>query len=144
MFEDLNKGRKFVPKSWGYEDWLANSPLYCGKDLFIKKGKRLSLHFHNLKTESFFCQSGEVFLEFYDDVELDCKFPDWKSFDYFVYNSPGVVSCLTLRPGDSFHIPIGRRHTLIALLDSHIFEFSTEHFDSDSIRILKGDDYNNQ
>ena len=30
---------KFVSKGWGYEKWIANSPSYCGKLLFIAKGK---------------------------------------------------------------------------------------------------------
>ena len=35
-----NKGRHFVSKGWGFEDWIVNKEEYCGKLLFIKKGKR--------------------------------------------------------------------------------------------------------
>ena len=39
-------------------------------------------------------------------------------------------------PGDSMHVPVGLRHQMIALIDSELFEFSTQHFDDDSYRIL--------
>ena len=44
-----------------------------------------------------------------------------------------------LGPGDNFHIYRGLRHQMIALEDTELFEFSTQHFDSDSYRIQKGD-----
>ena len=44
-----------------------------------------------------------------------------------------------LGPGDNFHVYRGLRHRMIALEDTELFEFSTQHFDSDSYRILKGD-----
>ena len=31
---------KYVPKGWGYEKWIANCEKYCGKLLFIVKGKQ--------------------------------------------------------------------------------------------------------
>jgi len=44
-----------------------------------------------------------------------------------------------LSPGDNFHVYRGLRHQMVALQDSELFEFSTQHFDSDSYRIIKGD-----
>ena len=44
-----------------------------------------------------------------------------------------------LGPGDNFHVYRGLRHQMIALEDTELFEFSTQHFDSDSYRITKGD-----
>ena len=44
-----------------------------------------------------------------------------------------------LKPGDNFHIYRGLRHQMVALEDCELFEFSTQHFDSDSYRIIKGD-----
>ena len=44
-----------------------------------------------------------------------------------------------LEPGQNFHVSVGLRHQMIALEDSELFEFSTQHFDSDSYRIIKGD-----
>lgn len=46
---------------------------------------------------------------------------------------------ITMLPGDSFHVYTGLRHQMIALEDSELFEFSTQHFEDDSYRIQKGD-----
>ena len=46
---------------------------------------------------------------------------------------------IILNAGDNFHIYTGLRHQMLALEDSELFEFSTQHFDSDSHRIIKGD-----
>ena len=46
---------------------------------------------------------------------------------------------LILSAGDNFHVYRGLRHQMIALEDSELFEFSTQHFDSDSYRVVKGD-----
>jgi quercetin dioxygenase-like cupin family protein len=49
------------------------------------------------------------------------------------------ASEVILTPGDNFHVYTGLRHQMIALEDTELFEFSTQHFDSDSYRIIKGD-----
>ena len=46
---------------------------------------------------------------------------------------------IILEKGDSFHVPVLMRHQLIGLTDVEMFEFSTQHFDEDSIRVIKGD-----
>ena len=56
----MNENRNFVSKGWGYEDWIVNKKEYCGKILFIKKGKRCSWHYHKLKDETFYIQSGKL------------------------------------------------------------------------------------
>jgi D-lyxose ketol-isomerase len=141
----LNNNRKFVSKGWGYEDWIDNNSLYCGKDLFIKKDKKLSLHYHKLKTETFFVQSGSVRLVVYLDISLDKHFTNWYEFEKIIQKNLQNnfnyrdLEVLNLVPGDSFQVPVGLRHTLFANLDSHVYEFSTEHSDDDSYRIIKGD-----
>ena len=45
---------------------------------------------------------------------------------------------LLLNAGDNFHVYVGLRHQMIALEDSELFEFSTQHFDEDSYRIRIG------
>ena len=55
-----NARRHFVPKGWGYEDWLVNKDEYCGKLLFIKKNKKFSWHYHKLKDETFYIHTGKV------------------------------------------------------------------------------------
>ncbi len=112
---------KLVPKGWGFEKWIVNSEKYCGKLLYFVKGKECSWHYHKIKDETFYIQSGTLlfFYGYDDNVELSRK--------------------KILRRGDSFHIPIGLRHKMYALEDTELFEFSTEHFDEDSYRIIKGD-----
>ena len=46
---------------------------------------------------------------------------------------------LILNAGDSFHVYTGLKHQMIALEDCELFEFSTQHFEDDSYRIIKGD-----
>jgi quercetin dioxygenase-like cupin family protein len=110
-----------VPKGWGHEIWIANNDVFCGKILNFNQGKSFSWHYHKLKHEVFFVQSGRIRL-FYgwgDDLES--------------------AQDIELSPGDSFDIQIGLRHRILALEDSLVFEFSSTHFESDSYRIVKGD-----
>ena len=112
---------KFVPKGWGFEKWIVNCEEYCGKLLYFVKGKRCSWHYHVLKDEVFYIQSGKVLLKYADSDDI---------------NSAKEVE---LGTGDKFHIYRGLRHQMIALEDTELFEFSTQHFDTDSYRVIKGD-----
>lgn len=119
--EGLKNNAHFVPKGWGSERWIINRDDYCGKLLHMKKNKKLSWHFHEKKTETFFISSGHILL-------------------YYGYSDDMSAAIeQELSAGDIFHIPTGLRHRLLALEDSDIIEFSTHHEDSDSIRIEKGD-----
>jgi len=122
----MNKGKlmndvKIVPKGWGFEKWIVNNEKYCGKLLFFNKGKRCSWHYHKIKDETFYLQSGLISLYYGWDEDL------------------AKAEILVLEPGDSFHIPVGLKHQMVAMEDSELFEFSTEHFDSDSYRVISGD-----
>ena len=112
---------KHVPKGWGYEKWIVNTEEYCGKLLFLNEGKRCSWHYHKLKDETFYLQSGKILLYYGDSDSLD------------------EAKDIILEPGDKCHIYRGLRHQMIAIEDSELFEFSTQHFDEDSIRVKKGD-----
>jgi quercetin dioxygenase-like cupin family protein len=112
---------KYVPKGWGFERWIVNCEEYCGKLLYFEKGKRCSWHFHEIKDEVFYLQSGKMIVKYSDEDDLE------------------NADELTLNAGDNFHVYTGLRHQMIALEDSELFEFSTQHFDSDSYRIIKGD-----
>ena len=46
---------------------------------------------------------------------------------------------ILLEPGQNFYVYPGLRHQMEALENSELYEFSTEHFDEDSYRIIKGD-----
>ena len=112
---------KFVPKGWGFEKWIVNNGEYCGKLLYIVKDRRCSWHYHILKDEVFYLQSGKILVKYSDGDDLN------------------AAQETVLTPGDSFHVYRGLRHRMIALEDSEVFEFSTQHLDSDSHRIVKGD-----
>ena len=53
-------------------------------------------------------------------------------------NLDGAIEQI-LTTGDNFHVQTGMRHQMTALEDTELFEFSTQHFDSDSYRIERGD-----
>ena len=44
-----------------------------------------------------------------------------------------------LQEGECMDIPPGLLHQMQAIEDSELYEFSTQHFESDSYRIVKGD-----
>ena len=112
---------KIVPKGWGYEKWIVNTDLYCGKLLHIIKGKKCSWHYHKLKDETFYLQEGRLLVRYSDEDDIE------KSGQ------------LIMERGDKFHVYNGLRHQMTALEDSDLFEFSTQHFDEDSNRIILGD-----
>jgi mannose-6-phosphate isomerase-like protein (cupin superfamily) len=113
--------RVFVSKGWGYEDWIWNGSLYCGKVLFIKQDKACSWHYHKIKDEVFYIQDGRIIVSYgWNDDHMK-------------------ADRVTLSRGNVFHVPTGMRHQMLAVEDAHIFEFSTHHEDSDSIRLIKGD-----
>ena len=45
----------------------------------------------------------------------------------------------TFESGDNFYVPSGLRHQMEALENTELFEFSTQHFDEDSYRVVRGD-----
>ena len=105
------------------KDWIVNKEEYCGKLLFIKKRKKCSWHYHKKKDETFYIQSGRLEVTWGWDDRLTEAF----------------TKKTILEEGDSFHVPVLMRHQLKGLTDVTMFEFSTQHFDEDSIRVIKGD-----
>ena len=112
---------KIVPKGWGYEKWIVNTDEYCGKLLHFIKGKKCSWHYHKLKDETFYLQEGNLLVKYSDNDNLN------------------EATEIILERGDKFHVYRGLRHQMFAMEDTDMFEFSTQHFDSDSHRIIKGD-----
>lgn len=107
-----------VEKVWGNEVWIVNTPLYCGKMLEVRKGHHTSMHFHGMKHETMFCCEGEFRIDFIDQN--------------------GDVVSRALRQGDSVVIPPLLPHSIHGIADFNLlFEFSTQHFDYDSIRVGK-------
>lgn len=104
-------------KVWGSEEWIVNTPLYCGKFLYLKKGKRCSLHYHKNKDETFYVLEGEILMEAGDKEKV-------------------------MKKGDIQHITPMTKHRFSGLKDSVIIEFSTHHEEDDSYRVegqLSGD-----
>jgi quercetin dioxygenase-like cupin family protein len=109
-----------VEKDWGREVWIHNSDKYCSKLLiFSEVGSHGSLHYHKLKTESWYVVRG--------------------SFKYrWASHMSGIIDIRILNQGDTVHIPAGTPHQLYALEDTSIIsEASTQHFDDDTYRITR-------
>ena len=62
---------KFVPKGWGFEKWIVNCDKYCGKLLYFVKGKKCSWHYHKIKDEVFYIQSGKMLVKYSDSDDLE-------------------------------------------------------------------------
>jgi len=117
----MNEKLKIVPKGWGFEKWIVNNEKYCGKILYLVKDRKCSWHYHKIKDETFYVQSGKIIL-----------YHGW-------HDDMGQSSSIILEKGDHYHIPVGLKHQMVALQDTELFEFSTQHFDEDSYRLEKGD-----
>lgn len=100
---------KYVKKDWGHELWLVNTPLYCGKKMFLTQGRQCSLHYHKLKDETFHVLEGAIKFELNGEV-------------------------YALVPGDTVHIPPLAKHRFGGIAASIFIEFSTHHDDADVYR----------
>lgn len=105
-------------KRWGWEEWIVNNDLYCGKRLhFEVLLGRTSLHFHARKHETMYVESGSFAIHIVDTTDA----------------RPTVHQ---LQQGDSIVIPPHTPHRIVATaLPAVLVEFSTHHEDSDSYRV---------
>jgi mannose-6-phosphate isomerase-like protein (cupin superfamily) len=107
-------------KAWGYELWIINNELYCGKLLVFKKGKMFSMHYHLLKDEAWYISKGMFRYKFIDTEKA-------------------IEKEIMVKEGDCIHLLPGQPHQMIAITEgATIFEVSTQHFDSDSYRVKPG------
>jgi NDP-sugar pyrophosphorylase family protein len=96
-------------KPWGYEKVIANTDKYLTKELYLMKDEGTSYHKHAHKDETMHVISGDVVIKFDDhDVEL--------------------------KKGDTVRIEPGTAHTIQAVENTVLYEYSTPHLD-DTIRI---------
>jgi mannose-6-phosphate isomerase-like protein (cupin superfamily) len=109
-----------ITKGWGHEVIFVNNDKYCGKILHFKKGAKFSMHYHLIKQETWYVSSGKFL------------------FKYINTSNADVVET-ELNIGDTVTNEIGEPHQIICLEEGDIFEVSTQHFDSDSYRVMKGD-----
>ncbi len=104
-------------KPWGFELLFALTPKYAGKLIFVKKGHRLSLQYHEQKDETMYFYHGKALLEIEEG---------------------GKMTSRTVEPGQSLRIPPHTKHRLKAIEDTTFFEVSTPELD-DVVRLE--DDY---
>ncbi len=109
-----------IPKGWGHELIIVNTPKYCGKILHFHTGGKFSMHYHLLKEETWYVASGRF------------------RFLYIDTNNATIYET-TLQKGDVVTNYVGQPHQIICEEEGDIFETSTQHFDSDSYRVFKGD-----
>ncbi len=102
-----------IDKPWGHEIWFAETDKYVGKILFVAKGKRLSLQYHERKDETLYVVAGGAWL---------------------TINGKGMI----LAAGEAVHIPPLTKHRIEAVMDTSIVEVSTP--DADDVIRLE-DDY---
>lgn len=103
-----------IDKPWGHELVWAHTDRYVGKILHIRRGEALSLQYHERKDETIMVLSGAIELVHFCDGE-----------------TPRTIK---LEPGQTFHIPPGLRHRMIAVDDTDIVEVSTTELD-DVVRL---------
>lgn len=121
---------EIVSKPWGFEKIIINTDQYCGKLLYIVKGKNTSMHYHKTKDETFFVHSGKLKM-FYNDNIKEVKEHTVSLGDGGLYNNMHTV---TLNPGDNFRVLPGRVHQIFALEDTQLYEFSTMYDETDTVR----------
>lgn len=109
---------KIIPKPWGKEIWFANQPGYVGKILFINKGHRYSLQYHERKIETQYVLKGI------------CKF--------LIGESEDALEEIILNPGDKLDVYPGMIHRAEAIEDVEILEVSSNDLD-DVVKLA--DDY---
>ena len=117
MDEIFNKISK-VDKPWGHELWFALTDKYAGKIIYVNKGQRLSLQYHEQKSESILVLHGKLQL-----LYGKCK---------------DNLKEAIVEEGQAITITPGTIHRTLALENSTIIEVSTPEVE-DVVRI--DDDY---
>ena len=113
----MEKLPKKTEKPWGYELLFAHTEKYAGKVIFVKKGHRLSLQYHEKKDETMYVFQGKLKAE----IEQEGRMVEFEA-----------------NAGTRIPIPSPTKHRITALEDTYIFEVSTPELD-DVVRL--SDDY---
>ncbi len=96
-------------KPWGYEKLIIQTDKYMTKELYLMKNESTSHHKHNKKDETMHVFSGEAIIKF-DDREVN------------------------LKKNDTIRIKPETPHTILAVENTILQEYSTPHLD-DTVRI---------
>lgn len=97
-------------KPWGTELVIAETAAYLGKVLTMKAGHRGGLQYHERKDESFYLYKGQATV-LYDD------------------HGTGELQHKIMSAGQTFHVPPGAVHQVIAMTDCVFLEVSTPVFE---------------
>jgi mannose-6-phosphate isomerase len=115
---------KKVTKPWGFEIWITNEhPGYCLKKIFIKKGMKTSLQYHNLKRETNVLFDGVARLHYKKSTDIP---NDNVNSQDISYHDLKQLSTVDISPRIL--------HRLEALTDILLYEASTPHLD-DVVRV---------
>jgi mannose-6-phosphate isomerase-like protein (cupin superfamily) len=106
---------KIVEKPWGREIWYADQSAYAGKVLEVKQGRRLSLQYHERKTETLYLLSGKVLLTYRALASGEAP----------AASLAAAADQVVWLPGQALHIPARTIHRFEALEDSVLLEVST-------------------
>ena len=106
---------KIIPKPWGREIWYADQAAYAGKILEVTAGKRLSLQYHERKTETLYLLSGRVRATYRPMA------PAESSGSVQV----GAEHEFVWEPGQVLHVPVRTIHRFAAEVDAVLLEVST-------------------
>jgi mannose-6-phosphate isomerase-like protein (cupin superfamily) len=109
-----------VKKGWGHETIWATNDLYCGKLLNFNAGAKFSMHFHAVKDETWYVQSGKFTV-----IVIDTKTAE--------------RSEKALNVGDTWHNPPLLPHQLVCIETGSIIEVSTPDSVEDNYRVEAGD-----
>src|SRR6185312_16328270 len=100
-----------VDKVWGFEQIICNTPLYCSKFLHVKPGMQCSLHYHEIKDETFYVLDGQC------DIRLG-------------------RDTISLQAGQTVHVPPNTVHRFGSKDGCVLVETSTHHSDADTVRLI--------
>lgn len=114
--------KEMIEKPWGYEQIIQKNDKYVMKQIHIEPGKRLSLQYHENKTETILCISDEAIVW----TKRSAEDTETKK--------------VTLKYGEAFHVQQGQIHRFAAgFKPVDLIEVSTPELD-DVVRLE--DDYN--
>jgi quercetin dioxygenase-like cupin family protein len=116
----MTRQRGFVEKGWGHELIWATNDSYCGKLLKFNAGAKFSMHFHNIKEETWLVLNGKFIVKWIDTKDA-------------TEHENELVS------GDTWHNEPLKPHQVICLEEGTIVEVSTPDSVEDNYRVAKGD-----
>ena len=120
---DLSRSYK-VKKHWGHELWLnGRNKNFAFKKIFLKKGNKTSLQYHNRKKETNFLYKGKIYLHYLSKNKKFNKIDYDKDIKKKYIVGPAVID-----------VEPKTVHRIEAITDLTLYETSTPHLD-DVIRL---------